>query len=364
MTYEEIYEKLKSELPSDVYAENAEFLRKEGMKYGEAGNFDGVRAAGKLMGELMPPEQMDEIQRLTHIDGVRLDDFYGRIVQLVQEKNFVDAKPLAEQLYNKIIDGFSEGENALFLSLRNPFEDNLCQHLFPTRKTINRAPFDFGTYLTTYAFIMIECGSTLGAIPILEKAIEFNPVDVGPKFELAEVYKLIKNKKKLIEITQQTLKVASSPDALARCYANMGYMCTDFGEIDDAVCFYSASVMLAPHPAIPYELKGLAQMKGAPLEQPTFEKVKETLDRYDIEFGPDKQVIDVAAALASHYLLEHDVPNALKALKLLYNLTRDEKIKGIILRYEPNAQEVTSNARQVSEGRPNITRTVNENPEE
>ena len=71
-----------------------------------------------------------------------------------------------------------------------------------------------------------------------------------------------------------------------------------------------------------------------------------------------------AAALASHYLLEHDVPNALKALKLLYNLTRDEKIKGIILRYEPNAQEVTSNARQVSEGRPNITRTVNENPEE
>lgn len=144
----------------------------------------------------------------------------------------------------------------------------------------------------------------------------------------------------------------------------MGYMCTDFGEIDDAVCFYSASVMLAPHPAIPYELKGLAQMKGAPLEQPTFEKVKETLDRYDIEFGPDKQVIDVAAALASHYLLEHDVPNALKALKLLYNLTRDEKIKGIILRYEPNAQEVTSNARQVSEGRPNITRTVNEKPEE
>lgn len=82
MTYEEIYEKLKSELPSDVYAENAEFLRKEGMKYGEAGNFDGVRAAGRLMGELMPPEQMDEIQRLTHIDGVRLDDFYGRIVQL------------------------------------------------------------------------------------------------------------------------------------------------------------------------------------------------------------------------------------------------------------------------------------------
>lgn len=111
MTYEEIYEKLKSELPSDVYAENAEFLRKEGMKYGEAGNFDGVRAAGRLMGELMPPEQMDEIQRLTHIDGVRLDDFYGRIVQLGSEKNFVDAKPLAEQLYNKIIDGFSEGES-------------------------------------------------------------------------------------------------------------------------------------------------------------------------------------------------------------------------------------------------------------
>ena len=46
---------------------------------------------------------------------------------------------------------------------------------------------------------------------------------------------------------------------------------------------------------------------------------------------------------------------------MTYNLTRDEKVKEIILKYEPDAKMAVP----VQEGeKPNITQTVNDSPEE
>lgn len=362
MSNNEILNGLREKLSGSSYEENAEILRAEGKKFAEKGNAEGVSAVGELMLEIMPEEQRAEITRLTHIDGERLDNYYKKIVELINGKKFIESKPLAEKLYYMITEEYREGETSKFVSLRNPFEDNLYQHLFKPGKTLNRTPFDFCTFITTYAYILVETGSPLDAIPILEKAMEYNPVDCGPKFELAEVYKLLKNKNKLIEITKETLKVASSPLAIARCYTNMGYMCTDIRELDDAVAFYTASVMLAPHPAVPYELRSIAQLKGEPIQKPSFDQIKEVFAKYDIEFGPDKEVISVAAQLSSNYMLKKDIPNALKSLKLLFNLTRDEEIKKIILKYEPDAQEVKADGTPI-DNKPNITRTVNENSE-
>lgn len=363
MSYNEILAELKGKLSGESYEEDAAVLKAEGEKFAQEGNAEGLKAVGEIMMERMPEDQKAEITRLTHIDGQRLDVFYSKIVEKINEKDFVEAKSLAEKLYYKITEEYREGETNKFVSLRNPFEDNLYQYLFKPEKTLNRSPYDFCTYITTYAYILVETGSTLDAIPILEKAMEYNPVDCGPKFELAEVYKLIKNEKKLIEITKDTLKVASSPIAIARCYANMGYICTEKRKLDDAVAFYAASVMLAPHPAIPHELRGIAQMKGEDIKQPSFEEVKAVLDKYDIGFGPDKEVIGVAAQLSNVYLMKEDIPNALKSLKLLFNLTRDEEIKKIILKYEPDAQQKDAEGNVVNGLKPNITQTVNESPE-
>lgn len=357
MSYDEILKELRSKLV-DSREENDKMLRKETEKFAKENNADGIRATAELLNENMPEEQKEEIRRITHIDGERLDKIHDRIVELINQHKSVEAKPLAEKLYKKITVEFKEGENAKFVSLRNPFEDNLCQILFKQDKKLNRTPFDFASYITTYAFILTETGSPFDAIPILKKAMEYNPVDCGPKFELAEVYKLLQNKKRLLEITRDTVKVASSPVALARCYANVGYALTDSQDYDDAAAFYTASVMMAPHPAIPHEMRNLAQLKGSPLKVFTHEQIISVFKKYNIEFGPNPEVIKVAAQLSAHYLGERDIPNALNALKITYNLTRDEKVKNIILKYEPeSAKDFVS----VNDGKPNITKTVNKN---
>jgi len=312
-------------------------LRQEGERFGREGNIDGVRATGELILENMSDEQKQEVHRMTYIDDKRLDEVYNQIVEHINKKELVEAKTLAEKLYKKITVEYAETDNAKFVSLRNPFEENLYQIVFKPEKTLNKAPFDFSTYITTYAYILVETGSTIDAIPILEKAISYNPVDSGPKFELAEVYKLIKNKKMLFEVTRDTLKIASSPLAIARCYANIGYALTDSGEYEDASAFYVASTMFAPNPAIPLEMQHLADLKGTPIVKPSQEKMIEIMKKHNIEYGPDKEVISIAAQLASHYLMQNDIRNALQALKITYNLTLDEEVKKIILKYEPQA---------------------------
>lgn len=360
MERNEIIAELRKKL-GDSPEENEKILKSEGEKFAKAGDVESLSIVGELILENMPEEQRNEINRLTHVDGMRLDELYNKIVEMINQKKAVEAVPLAERLYKKITLEYAETEKAKFVSLRNPFEDNLCQILFKSDKTLNRTPFDFAEYITTYAYLLIETGANVDAIPVLEKAIEYNPVDVGPKFELAEVYKIIRNKKMVIEITKQTLAVASSPVAIARCYANMGYTLTDFGEYEDASIFYVASTMFAPNPAIPLEMQHLADLKGSPVVMPTREKIIKTMKKYGIDFGPSQKVIETAVQLSTYYIGRKDIPNALQALKLTYNLTLDEDVKNLILKLDPNSAMVkpAPNSKDAETNRQNIQKTDN-----
>lgn len=336
MEKNDILKELRAKL-GDSPEENEKMLKAEAEKYANEGNTDGVNAVGELLLEMMPDDRKKEIERLTHLDGLRLDEYHQKIVDLIEAKKALQALPLAEKLYNKITTEYAHTEKAKFVSLRNPFEDNLCQTIFKDDRILNRTPFDFSSYITTYAYLLVETGANIDAIPVLETAIEYNPVDVAPRFELCEVYKLIRNKRMVIEVTRDTLKVASSPIAIARCYANIGYILTSFADFEDAGVFYTASVMFAPNKGVAFEMQHLSDLKGSPIIRPTQQQLINTMKKYDIEFGPDKTVIEVCAQLSSYFLSRKDFPNALQALKMTYNLTRDEHVKELILKIDPNS---------------------------
>lgn len=359
MVNNELLNEIRAKL-GESHEENDKILRAEVERLAKAGDIETMNAVGQLMMDNLPEDQRNEIIRLTHIDGVRLDQLYEQVEEHLSKNEYIEAKSIAEKLYKKITVDFAETDTIKYVSLRNPFEDNLCQLLFPSKKRLNRCPFDFCAFITTYAFILVETGSSIDALPVLEKARQFNPVDAGPLFEMAEIFKMTKNKKRIVEITRETLKIASSPLAIARCYANMGYILTEFAQYEEAAVYYTASAMMAPNPAIPLEMQHLADLKGSQLTVPPREKIEEVMKKYDMTFGPDNNVVSVTAQLAVNYLTSNDIPNALMAMKMTYNLTHDESIKKLILKYEPNAEMDAPAPGEI----PNITRTVNSDPEE
>lgn len=341
MSVNEIKKSIRKQLSGD-FEKDKQFLSDKSDEYVKENNEEGISAVIDLLAEIMPEEYQKSILKIMYINGKRLDKVYNDIAEILKTKqNLENALTLAEELYSKITEGFTETETSKFVSLRNTFEDNLYQIVFKPEKTLNRAPFDFARMISAYGYILVEYKELEKAEQVLKKAIEYNPVDCGPKFELAEIYKLQKNKDKIIEITKDTLKVASSPASVARCYTNLGYMCVDLKEYDDAVTFYYASMIFYPHPAVNSELRNIVTITGKKLVPPDKDKVKNTFEKYGLEYGADKKVIEVSASLAQQCLMNNNIKDALIYLKILYGLTNDQQIKDMILKYEPEPENKT-----------------------
>ena len=335
MTSNEIKKSIRKQLTGD-FEKDKQFLSDKSEEYMKENDEEGISAVIDLLSEIMPEEYQKSIMRIMYINGKRLDKVYADIIEMLKSKqNLENALKLAEELYSKITEGFTESDTTKFVSLRNSFEDNLYQIVFKPEKTLNRTPFDFSRMITAYGYMLVEYREFEKAGEVLKKAIEYSPVDCGPKFELAEIYKLQKDKDKIIEITKEALKVASSPATIARCYTNLGYMCVDLKEYDDAVAFYYASILFYPYSAVKAELRNISMITGQRLTPPDDDTVQKTFEKYGIPYGPDKTVIEVSALLSQQSLMNNNTKDALIYLKILYGLTNDQQIKDIILKYEP-----------------------------
>lgn len=339
MTANEIKKSIRKQLSGD-FEKDKQFLSDKSEEYMKENNEEGISAVIDLLSEIMPEEYQKSIMRIMYINGKRLDKVYADILDMLKNKqNLENALKLSEELYSKITEGFPESDTSKFVSLRNTFEDNLYQIVFKPEKTLNRTPFDFARMISVYGYILVEYRELEKAEEVLKKAIEYNPVDCGCKFELAEIYKLQKDKDKIIEITKDTLKVASSPVSIARCYTNLGYMCVDLKEYDDAVAFYYASILFYPHAAVKGELRNISMLSGKKLVPPDDDTVQKVFEKYGITYGADKTVTEISALLSQKSLMDNNIKDALIYLKILYGLTNDPKIKDIILRYEPDKTE-------------------------
>lgn len=316
-----------------------EFLIKESEKMAAEGNKDGANAAMELLFERMPESEKKKIEDLVYVNGKRLDAYYSDIEELIKEKKIQEALPMAKALYEKIITTYPETDDSKFVSLRNKFEQNVYQLMYKPEKTLNVAPFDFARMITTYGYLLVDVHELDEAEVVLKKASEYNPVDCGPKFELAEAYKLSRKNDELLAISKETLKISSSPYAMARCYCNLGFYCYNVEDYENAAVFYYISILFAPHRAVEMELKNVALRLNKKLTPPKEADIDRTFEKYGITRGPEELLVSVAAQLATLAIERNDIEEALMNLKLLYGLTNDENIKKTILKYEPDALE-------------------------
>lgn len=274
---------------------------------------------------LMPQEQKDYMHRALYIGERRLDQVYGEARKLMNEHLNDKALTLTKQLYDKIMEEFSETETTRYFCFRNLLESNLYQIMYHPEKTLRHAPFDFTRFLLAHGFNLIELRRAPEAIPVLKDAIRFNPVNPDPRFELAEVYKLLGEKDLLLQSIRETLPFCVTPYGLSRCYTNMGYYCVETKDYEAAVHFYFESLLYVDHPAIPGELKHVSLLMGKRITAPTREEVLRTFEKYDIQNGPSDYVVHTATQLANQAMSRRAWEEACYYLGVLAGTTHDEE---------------------------------------
>lgn len=281
----------------------------------------------KLAYEIMPQEQTDYMKKMLFIGDKRLEEVYHEAEELKKNHKMDEALALTEKLYQHIIQNFKETPERRFYSFRNLLESNLYYVLYHPTKEMMKAPFDFTLFIGSHAYNLVEVGKAEEAIPVLQEAIRYNPVNPDPRFELAEVYKVLKQNDNLLTTIKETLPICATPYALSRCYANMGFYCIEIKDYESALAFYYQSLIFADHPAIRGELAIVQQRLNRRLQPPTHDEVLKVFEKYQIPFGAGAEVLDVASQLAEQARAGGRWEEAFFYYGTIYGVTNDPKAK-------------------------------------
>ncbi len=322
-----IVESLRGQLTGDLL-KDMQFLEQKAAEYAKQENGDEIaNAIANFAMTLMPQGHLDFMKQKIFIGERRMDAVYAEANALMQKRQFDKALVLTGQIYDKIRTEYVETDEARMFSFRNLLESNLYYIMYHPSKRLDKAPFDLVRYLMAHAFNLVEMRRPSEAIEVLEEAIRFNPVSPDPRFELAEIYKLMHEHDKLLTVIRETLPVCATPYALSRCYANLGYYCVDIKDYEKAICFYFESLVFTHTPAIRAELMHVAQLMGQKIRPPKREEVVAAFASLNIPLGPDPNVLTVAAALGEQAMEKEEWENACFYLRVFADLTNDEEAK-------------------------------------
>lgn len=337
-----IIEEIKKGLTGDV-SKDIQYLQVQGEKYKNSPNSTEIlKVISDMSFELLPEENKKQLKDMMFIGDKRLDQVFNDTNELVKKKDIDGAIALLKKIEEKADKYFSSTEESTKLSLRNRLDEYIYTHIYKPEKKYERTPFDFCQFFSAYGYLLIEKRKTQEAVEKLEKAIKYNPVNVEPRFELAEAYKLLLEPEKQLECIREALKISTTPYHIARSYANLGYYCIEIKDYDSAICFYFESLIYAKNDAINGELQHISALIGKKIAPPTREEVLAAFAKYDIKNGPDQDIVNIAYSLGT-YCMENNAPprESLFYIQIAYNLTHSDKLQEIIdrLKAQIAAQE-------------------------
>ena len=324
----EIIEEIKKGMTGDIQ-KDAVYLEEKMIFYRNDENAEEILARISSMAfDMMPEDKKEYLRKTMFIGDKRLDEVFNEANELFKVGKLKESADLMQKIEEKADAYANDPENKNNFSFRNRFDEYLYRELFKPEKNFYRTPYDICTYMSAYGYVLVELGRAEEAESVLKKAIRFNPVNIGPRFELAETYKLRKLPAKLLETIKETVPVCTSPEDIARCYCNLGYYCIEIKDYDSAVAFYYTSVVYAPNDNIRGEIDHIAAIKGKQITPPTLDDIAKAFKKYRIKEGPNPVVINMAYSLGE-YCVEHGAhpQESLYYYSIAYNLTRDEKIK-------------------------------------
>ena len=326
----EILAAVHAALTGDRSADLA-YLEQEAAKYD--GNPETQEIADAILQTalgMIPQEDQDYLRKMLYIGDRPLDQYYKEAETVMRSGQTAKAIALFKPLYEHILSHFTETETERFFSFRNLLESNLYNLLYHPTKTMLKTPFDFSLFIGGYAYALVEVRRLEEAIPVLKEAIRYNPVNPDTRFELAEVYKLTHEPEKLLETICDTLPIASSSYAMARCYANLGYWATDIKDYKSAAAFYYESLMFGDDPRVAGEIKHLEFISREPIVPPTREMINAAFAKYKIYHGPGRELMHVARELAKQAQEQEHWEEAVYYLTIVNSLIHDDEARAAL----------------------------------
>lgn len=333
-----IYEGLTGDSENDI-----EYLHEQMERYKDDENAtEIIRALGRKIFELLPQDKKDELNKIIGNDCDSIKSTIDEaLFQIKQNNNAVRAEELFLSVIKSVSGMFKSDNECDYFCFDNPIQQMIYASSFNPIKTLRTPTYDYAMIYYFYGYCLIENKKFEEAEAALKTALEWNPVSTQIMFELAEIYKMNKSFDEYLYWTKQSLKYAYTANEVARCYRNLGYYYSDIGEYDLAAVLYYFSQFFCDTEITNSELFYIVKEIGYVPKQLSTTETQALFEKNDIQFGASEDVLSVVYSIGKQFAEINQINNAVYCFGIVYELTHDESIKGIIelLRKEDNSNE-------------------------
>ena len=164
----------------------------------------------------------------------------------------------------------------------------------------------------------------------LEKAAEWNRVDMDIYWEKTECLKQLGELKKLKETTKELHKFIYTRADIARYYRNIAYYYVEKKEPEKAMMLYTYSNMFSHSKTADSEINFLETALGRECPEYTVEQIQKDVKKIKLPVGISETTLAILFRAGQLELEQGDKASGLECMEVLYQVTGDENIRKIV----------------------------------
>jgi tetratricopeptide (TPR) repeat protein len=327
MEYTDIIRDISSQLTGDSSKDMA-ILQAEAEKYrSHESSQEILRAIGRMMYQILPDDMKQEFNQSFSNMQLSTDTVLDEVKTKVHEGDLAEAESMIKTILPP--EGmYQEDQVSVYFAFNTPIEEIYYKSKFKPQKDVRIIPdIDLEVFLT-YAYIMIEKQRLDEAMDLLERGLQYNPLETKLLFEKGEILKLRKNWDGFKEATDLCLEYSYSSENVARAYRNYGFMFIELEDYEAAICCYLMSLQYDQSDMAQSQLFYISQVTNNQINpEDYFESIEEVFAERKIMLRANPELLQIAFALGNQFEDDGIYEDAFYCYSIIYALTEDANIK-------------------------------------
>ena len=324
--YEDIINEIKANLGENKDL-NRKYLSGQIDKYKDHPyNKEIIREVSRMLWDCLSEEEKNEFKEISDNENPIMD-ILNDVSYDIEVGDYKTALSKLDEFMVDFYPMFEDDKVSEYHFFTNPLEEILFNTYIGAEKEVRFIP-DNQPLLDLYylyGFLLFEDNQLEKAETYLKKAVKINPVSSRVILELSEIYKMhtYTLNKYYMHVTD-ALKYAYYPNDIARCYRQLGYYYIEENQLKTALALYKYSMEYDLSPLAYREILYI-QSKDKNLDL-SLDECIETIEKKNIQIGPTPLILETLTSLSQEYETNRLYDQAIYFYKLLYSLTKDEKL--------------------------------------
>ena len=329
-TFDEIMESITSGF-SGEWEHDRTYLNQQIQTYKDhALGKEILRACGRLLYEMIPEDKRAKLEQVmgNHHSATQatLDEVRYNISRGDWEKALELMEPLASKMDELVRSGWSADDSeSRYFNFRNVTDECIWRAYNRENRAIRPATEPFADVYLTYGSCLFEARRYKEAIRACEKAIRWNPANVGIRFELGESYKRLRDMDTYERVLRELYPYIATSADLAHYHRAMGYLSIELGSFRVASAHLMASLLFERSNYPLSEVMFIKMEYGQDYTDMSPQDTIGVLDKSGEVIFPDENTYHALNQLLGDSFKHQDYETTLRTAVELYNFTHGEE---------------------------------------